>query len=285
MLNTVELKVKPAPIRNTANLIQAEQPWFVLSSANYYNLAASKHPAISHFYSFEADHSNGLIIAVPDGCIDICFDCDHTNPAAKICGSTLMAREIDLKHGHRYFGIRFALGVLPDFIDASAAEIIDHEWSLLDVVPDLESVLTQLISQDVFSDQIAIFNNFYAKKATRQLSSVTANAVKALCASNGYIRIKELEQVTGYTCRTLQRRFQSELGLSPKALGRIIRCQSAIHTINYLEGITFSELACDLGFSDQSHFLREFKRFVSATPGDYQIRIKNSAYFERIRQF
>lgn len=285
MLKTLELSVKAAPVRNTAAVIQAEQPWFVLNAANYYNLAASKHPAISHFYSFEADNSKGLIIAVPDGCIDICFDCDQINPAAKICGSTLMAREIDLMHGHRYFGIRFALGVLPDFIDASAAEIIDHEWSLLDLVPDLESVFTQLVSRDAFGDQVAIFSDFYAKKTTRPLSSVTVNAVKALRASNGDMRIKELEEVTGYTCRTLQRLFKNELGLSPKALGRIIRCQSAIHSINYLDRIKFSELACDLGFSDQSHFLREFKHFVSATPGDYQIRIKNSAYLERIRQF
>lgn len=284
MLNAVESYVTGASIRNTMAATQSEQPWFVLSAANFYHLAVSKNPAISHFYSFEADQSNGLIFAVPDGCIDIFFDCDQTNPAAKICGSTLQAREVDLKHGHRYFGMRFALGALPDFIDASAGDLVDHEWSLLDLVPDSEAVFTQVVSQTAFSEQVAIFNRYYAGKASRQLSAVTLTAVKAICESKGDIRITHLGEVTGYTCRTLQRHFQSEMGMSPKVFGRIIRCQSAIHSINNLERVVFTELACDLGFSDQSHFLREFKSFVSATPVEYQLRIKKSAYLDRIRQ-
>jgi AraC-like DNA-binding protein len=55
--------------------------------------------------------------------------------------------------------------------------------------------------------------------------------------------------------------------------------------LNHLERIISSELACDLGFSDQPHFLREFKKFVSTTPVDYQRRIKQSAYSQRIRYF
>lgn len=265
--------------------MHAEQPWFVLSAAQHYDLVLSADPAISLFYSFEADQSNGLTFAIPDGCIDILFDCDQTNPGAKVCGSTLEARSADLQHNHRYFGVRFALGVLPDFLDASAGELVDHQLSLLDLVPEFESVFAQIVGQRVFTDQVAIFRRFYAGKAPRQLSTLTLEAVRAICENKGDIRIKQLEELTGYTCRTLQRRFQSDMGMSPKAFGRIVRCQSAIHDINHLERIIFSELACDLGFSDQPHFLREFKKFVSTTPADYQRRIKQSAYSQRIRYF
>jgi AraC-like DNA-binding protein len=47
--------------------------------------------------------------------------------------------------------------------------------------------------------------------------------------------------------------------------------------------VAFSDLASDLGFSDQSHFSREFKKQVNATPLDYLKRVKHGNYLERIR--
>jgi AraC-like DNA-binding protein len=265
--------------------MHSEQPWFVLSAARHYDLVMPDDPAISHFYSFEADQSNGLTFAIPDGCIDILFDCDPTNPKAMVCGSTLEARSANLDHKHRYFGVRFALGVLPDCLDATAGELVDHQVSLLDLVPESGSMLSQIVDQTEFTAQVEAFRRFYAGAAPRTLSSLTLSAVKAIFEKKGDIRIKQLEVLTGYTCRTLQRRFQGDIGMSPKDFGRIVRCQFAIHNIHQLERIIFSELACDLGFSDQPHFLREFKKFVATTPAAYQRRIQQSAYSQRIRHW
>ncbi|MOA46479.1 transcriptional activator FtrA [compost metagenome] len=107
--------------------------------------------------------------------------------------------------------------------------------------------------------------------------------MRAIRESKGDIRLTQLEELTGYSCRTLQRQFQTDMGMSPKAFSRIVRCQSAIHEINRQERVIFSELACDLGFSDQPHFLREFKKLVSTTPLNYQRRVQQSAYLTRIR--
>ena len=71
--------------------------------------------------------------------------------------------------------------------------------------------------------------------------------------------------------------------MSPKAFSRILRCQSALTSIHAQGDISFSDLAFNLGFSDQSHFLREFKKFVSTTPCDYQHRIAHDALFHRLR--
>lgn len=52
--------------------------------------------------------------------------------------------------------------------------------------------------------------------------------------------------------------------------------------MNTQHDVSFSELALDLGFSDQSHFLRDFKKLVSTTPCDYQRKIVQNAYSDRI---
>lgn len=264
--------------------IQLEQPWFVLSAENHYDFIISEDHAISHFYTFEADLSDSATFAIPDGAIDILFDCDQTNPSAKICGSTLQASSAHLKHKHRYFGVRFAAGVLPGFLTLAAAELVNQELNLLELSPENESLFFRIANNTKFLSQVSLFKQILNIKPHRKPSIITRNLIREIYETQGNLRIKNLEEHAGYTSRTLQRQFQNDMGMSPKAFSRIVRCQMAIHKISRLEELAFSELASNLGFSDQSHFQREFKKLVSTTPLNYQRRIKQRPYLERIRQ-
>lgn len=274
---TVKRKTSPKkPLR-------PEQPWFVMSAAQQYSLIPSDNPVISHFYRFTVDHDASMTYAVPDGCIDILFDCDPDNPAARVCGTTLEARAADMNCDHPYFGVRFAPGVIPDFLDISAEELTNHEINLFDVVPKGRLAFERIVQAQDLSQQMAIFNQYFTPGITRQPSTLTAQALGMICQQNGNLRIEELEALTGYTCRTIQRQFRQDTGLSPKAFCRAIRCQSALNSIHHADGLSFSDMALDLGFSDQSHFLREFKKLVNTTPLDYQRRIGGNIWGERLR--
>lgn len=264
------------------NRIQPEQPWFVLNAAQHYSLIASANPAISHFYSFEVAPCAEMTLAIPDGCVDIVFDCDPVNPRARVCGTTLEARGAEMLHNHHYFGVRFAPGIIPDFLDVMAEEIPDREFSFLDVVPDARLAFEQIVQSGNFSRQIALFNASFTSRLVRKASAMTQLVIQAMRQQQGNIRIDRLAALTGYTSRTLQRQFRQDTGLSPKAFSRILRCQSALGAIHQ-HGLSASDLAFDLGFSDQSHFLREFKKFVSTTPGDFQRRIADNAWAHRLR--
>ncbi|RYC48008.1 helix-turn-helix domain-containing protein [Pectobacterium zantedeschiae] len=266
-----------------AGIFLPEQPWFVLNSAQHYSVIASENPAISHFYSFDVARTAGMTLAVPDGCVDILFDCDPLNPKGLVCGTTLEARVADMLHNHHYFGVRFAPGVIPDFLDVMAEEVANHEFSFLEVVPDARLAFEKIVQERDFSQQISLFNACFTPKLVRKSSSITTSIVRAMVQQKGNIRIDQLETLTGYTCRTIQRQFRQDTGLSPKAFSRILRCQSALNSIHSQEDISFSNLAVDLGFSDQSHFLREFKKFVSTTPCDYQRHIADDALLHRLR--
>ncbi|SJN59742.1 transcriptional activator FtrA [Vibrio ruber DSM 16370] len=277
-----------ASIVSRVAAIHAKQPWFVLSAAQDFSLCSSEIPEVSHFYSFEADQSAALTLAIPDGCIDILFDCDANAPAAYVCGTTLEATRANFVHQHRYFGVRFLPGVIPDFLDASAREMVNHLLYLPDVVPTCHALFEQVVSTSTFVRQVSLTQQFLKDKflnsqRKRRFSPLTVQAIQHIFDHKGNIQIKQLEAMTGYTSRTLQRQFLSDLGLSPKAFSRIIRCQSAVYHINHHRQVVFSDLAYGLGFSDQAHFLREFKRLVSATPLDYQKRVKHETYLSRIR--
>jgi len=105
--------------------------------------------------------------------------------------------------------------------------------------------------------------------------------INKICQEKGNVRVKDLEALTGFTTRTLQRAFLGDVGMSPKVFSRIVRCQSAAYRIKH-DKIGLSALAFELGFSDQSHFLREFKQLVSATPLEYQKFVREESYFNKI---
>ncbi|MFY0676779.1 MAG: helix-turn-helix transcriptional regulator [Neptuniibacter sp.] len=250
------------------------QPWFALNSAGGYQIVLSSHPSISHFYRFKADQNNELTFAIPDGCVDIIIDCDSVSKNARVCGSTLEARCAGFKQGHFYFGVRFKFGVFPDLLDISANELVNHEHSLLELVPDFDCVIEDLVTEPEFVYQAEIFQRFYSNKQARIQSSLTQNVVSLIREKRGDVSVKHLENETGYSSRTIRRQLQSDLGMSPKVLSRIIRCQFAVTALQKSEVVNFSELAYELGFSDQPHFLREFKKLVSATPLEFQRCLK-----------
>lgn len=260
-----------------------EQPWFVLNAAGHYSLIPSENPAISHFYCFDVAKEANMTLAIPDGCVDIVFDCDANNPSARVCGTTLEARGADIWHSHHYFGVRFAPGVIPDFLDVMAEEVPDREFSFLDVVPDARLAFEQIVQAQTFSQQIALFNAYFTPRLVRKTSPATTMIITQMRALKGNIRVDQLEALTGYTCRTIQRQFRQDTGMSPKAFSRILRCQSALGSLHSQQNMSCSDLAADLGFSDQSHFLREFRKFVSTTPCDYHRRITREDYARRLQ--
>jgi hypothetical protein len=71
------------------------------------------------------------------------------------------------------------------------------------------------------------------------------------------------------------RRFTRKFGLSPSRYLRNLRCVSAKALMR--EGMAIAEIAQELGFSDQAHFTREFKKIHGLTPGKYQQAAERAA--------
>lgn len=63
------------------------------------------------------------------------------------------------------------------------------------------------------------------------------------------------------------RTFRRSIGLSPYAYLTQIRVEAAKKLLN--EGASIADVASDIGFTDQSHLTRHFKRITGVTPGQY----------------
>jgi AraC-like DNA-binding protein len=88
-----------------------------------------------------------------------------------------------------------------------------------------------------------------------------------LVESGGAVPIGELAAELGWSRRHLAARFRSELGMTPKALARLLRFERAAARLR--AGDDLADLALDAGYYDQAHFNRDFRAFAGTTPTEY----------------
>jgi AraC-like DNA-binding protein len=83
------------------------------------------------------------------------------------------------------------------------------------------------------------------------------------------LTIEHTARVCGLSGRSLQRLFRTYVGVSPKWMIRRCRIQEAAARLEARDVHTWSDLALDLGYADQSHFINDFRRLVGRSPASY----------------
>lgn len=103
----------------------------------------------------------------------------------------------------------------------------------------------------------------------RASKPVVSSAVHLIAQHHGGIRIEEVCRRLGYSRRHLASCFEEQVGVAPKTLAAIVRFQHAFKAIRADARRGAAPLgALDL-YADQSHFIREFKRFSGRAPTAY----------------
>jgi len=105
-------------------------------------------------------------------------------------------------------------------------------------------------------ERVAMLNQIVARiAAERDITSV--DDVLARC------------DVPAMSRRTLQRLFREYIGVGPKWVIRRFRLHEAAGRIDAGSSVDWARLAVELGYSDQTHFIKDFKAMVGKTPAEY----------------
>lgn len=82
------------------------------------------------------------------------------------------------------------------------------------------------------------------------------------------VSLEEISDLTHLRSYHLIRSFRAEVGLPPHAYLEQVRVNRAKALLR--AGMPIIEVALSVGFIDQSHFTRHFKKMMGVTPGQYQ---------------
>lgn len=163
------------------------------------------------------------------------------------------------------------------FFHFNLNEIQNQIYSIHDLLGKTGKQLTEQIDETTTTDQkIAVLQQFLLHQLSQQNEDPVFDfCIQKIIASKGRITIKELEKKTGYSSRWLNMKFNEKIGVSPKNLSSIIRFKQYFQAfINGDEKSFFRNDFYEL-YYDQSHFIKDFKRFTGLPPTRFEKQIND----------
>jgi AraC-like DNA-binding protein len=174
-------------------------------------------------------------------------------------------------------GIEFSPKGVYRFFHFTLNDIQNQIYSLTDVLGNIGKRLVEQINNTASVQQkIVLLQQFLLKQLPLHNEDLIFEyCVEKIIASKGRITIKELEKKTGYSSRWLNMKFNDKLGVSPKNLSTIIRFKQYYQAfINGNEKSFFKNDFYEL-YYDQSHFIKDFKRFTGLPPTKFEKQTNN----------
>ncbi|GHC43303.1 helix-turn-helix domain-containing protein [Streptomyces flavofungini] len=132
-----------------------------------------------------------------------------------------------------------------------------------DHVGDLAAALAALPR---WSDRFGLLDDVLAhwSQDGPPCSARIVRAWDALTRTGGRASVARIAEEVGWSVRQLENRFREQIGVGPKAAGRILRLQRARRLL--AAGRSQAETAALCGFYDQAHLSGEFKAMTGCTP-------------------
>lgn len=233
---------------------------------------------VRHFWTLDVHLSSGETFTmksyVDDSC-GIAFQVgegesiiwnDEQIPPGIVYGLTTAYHSLRSAKSFSIFGAVFHSHALHSIFGFHAANFTDH---VTDVRDALDTYLTEQINEapDTIT-RIEIIESFLIKKLlTRKKNSERISTLCEYILSNkGMLTMQKLEHRFHIHPRQLERKFQQQIGVSPVHFLKIARFQEALKLLQGDKYPKLTEIAYELEFADQSHFIKQIRRFSGHTP-------------------
>jgi methylphosphotriester-DNA--protein-cysteine methyltransferase len=228
------------------------------------------------------DHASAFVEPIfPDGRIELVIhladlprqrDAGALQPRAMIVGQMLTATRLEPVARMHALGVRFTPSGARAWVALPLHEISGRFTDACAVRGTAASRFQAAVEQGRSPHE-----RFMAAEAALRLtlcrnaapSDSIRRAVQLIEREAGMLTIDALARACTLSPRQLERRFLDEVGITPKALARVVRFQRAVRGLR--SGASPADVAAACGFADQPHLAREFRRFAGLPARDVDL--------------
>lgn len=169
-------------------------------------------------------------------------------------------------------GARIRPGCFRPFLDAPVRTLADRSVDVATIFGPGAAIAEKTIRNARTDEEMitAIDNLLIAcRRPITRATRAAAEAVETIAADPGITRVSELAAALGLSVRAVQRLFAEHVGTTPKWAIRIYRLNEAARLLAAPIPPDYADLATRLGYSDQPHFIRDFRAVTGAPPAEY----------------
>jgi AraC-like DNA-binding protein len=142
-------------------------------------------------------------------------------------------------------------------------------------VAKLQPTLEQCIRAGRIDEALARVKQYFLDaRSTVAIDSMLFKAGVAMRKANGTMPVSQVAAEAHATVRTLERKFKESSGHTVKDVSGLIRFEQVRNQLWQYPDANLAGLAHELGYTDQAHLSREFKRYSGTTPAAFARKAK-----------
>ncbi|MBP3704374.1 MAG: AraC family transcriptional regulator [Clostridia bacterium] len=224
-------------------------------------------------HPFFAPQNGVSELVTPDTCCDVIFTVNHTEGTIEsaFCGtgdiSFASYSYTQKPHLRSVFAVRFyawsAAVFSGDTLRGTKNETSHADSHFAALRREIEP---RLFETTALSERIRLAESFLLSHMRPERNSAAVqNAIYEILIHRGNLKTESLSRSLHISQRQLERRFHEETGFSPKQLSELIRYQYLWDGVLHHRFHSLADAALELGYTDQAHLARDFKRFHTLT--------------------
>lgn len=172
--------------------------------------------------------------------------------------------ELTMPSDFRWHSFLVSAGYLPDTDDSLQSTMngyfdVDSRFEWLDKI-----IRPKLLELKTLQEKISFTEQVLLKRLSDVRENTVVNdTIQNILINKGSLDIAKLAKESFVSTRQLERLFHEYVGITPKKLSNLIRYQFLWRDILCEPDFDVLSAVYKFGYTDQSHLLREFKRYHS----------------------
>ena len=218
-----------------------------------------------------ATGAHGRERVLPDGRFHVVLNL--STGAATVSGLRSHNVVIDTARVSHVMGLVFRPAAARPFFEEPALDFFDRSVPLALVWGSKASQLVDRLRNELSAQRrLAILEQALVEiwsKSDRRRLTVHPAVRYALWAFQSSPHIKSVADVSreiGWSRRWFCQAFGESVGMTPKRYSRLLRFQKVVRQVASGHRVDWADLAVSSGFSDQAHFVHEFRNFSGLSP-------------------
>jgi len=190
-------------------------------------------------------------------------------PRSVVVGLQSSSVILDINKRHKAVRVGFHPGGMYRLLGFSMAEMIDGSYDASDLFGnEIHEVNYKLHEAKCFYEIKEIIEQFLLGKVKLLKRALPFdNAMLELLRLNGNVPIEQIASLACLSLRQFERLSKERIGLSPKVFARLVRFSKAYRLRENFPNLSWTSIAYESGYFDQTHFIRDFKEFAGIAPG------------------
>jgi AraC-like DNA-binding protein len=166
--------------------------------------------------------------------------------------------------------IRFKPEAVQMLTGVSLGELDQPVYPLEEIMPDLADLAMNQINKNYpVLKVIDVLTQWLSKKQFEPTSNELISLfIEKTIRRKGMIGIKDFCVDLQIHKSTLEKNFKQSTGFTPKEYARVIRFNFLLNRVLF-SPMNLTESSYEMGYFDQSHMIRDFKKITGSTPTDF----------------